>query len=170
MCLTLLYKSFVHLMNSLGHKTPVLGHKWDVQWLWDALTWEVLRVLKYVNIYFLKNKGKHIQGNVYNNMDFNHLHFNIFPRKSFLVAQTVKNLPAMQETWVWSLGQKDPLEKGMATHSNILAWRIPCTGETGKQQSMWLQRVRHDWVTITSHVPLNRRKKSESPSTEVGNT
>ena len=45
------------------------------------------------------------------------------------VAQMVKNLPAMQETWVQSLGQEDPLEKGMATHSNILAWRIPGTGE-----------------------------------------
>ena len=42
-----------------------------------------------------------------------------------LVAQTIKNLPAMQETWVWSLGQEDPLQKGMATHSSILAWRIP---------------------------------------------
>ena len=44
---------------------------------------------------------------------------------AFLVAQTVKNLPAMQETWVQSLGWKDPLEEGMATHSSILAWRIP---------------------------------------------
>ena len=44
-----------------------------------------------------------------------------------LVAQLVKNLPAMQEIWVQSLGREDPLEKGMATHSSILAWRIPCT-------------------------------------------
>ena len=50
--------------------------------------------------------------------------FNKIPRAS-LVAQMVKNLPAMQETWVQSLGQKDPLERGMATHSSILAWRIP---------------------------------------------
>ena len=47
------------------------------------------------------------------------------------VAQMVKNLPAMQETWVWSLGWEDPLEKGMATHSSILAWRIPWTEEPG---------------------------------------
>ena len=53
-----------------------------------------------------------------------------------LVAQTVKHLPAMQETWVWSLGWKDPLEKGMTTHSNILAWRIPWTQEPGRLQSM----------------------------------
>ena len=48
-----------------------------------------------------------------------------------LMAQTVKRLPAMQETWVQSLGQEDPLEKGMATHSSILAWRIPLTEEPG---------------------------------------
>ena len=53
----------------------------------------------------------------------------------------VKNLPAMQETWVSSLGWEDPLEKGMATHSSILAWRIPWTGEPGELQSMGLQRV-----------------------------
>jgi len=52
----------------------------------------------------------------------------------FLVAQTVKNLPAMQETRVQSLGQKDPLEKGMATHSSVLAWEIPWTEEPGGLQ------------------------------------
>ena len=51
--------------------------------------------------------------------------------KSYLVAQTVKKLPAMQETSVQSLGQEDPLEKGMATHSSILAWEIPWTEEPG---------------------------------------
>jgi len=56
----------------------------------------------------------------------------------------VKNLPAMQETWVQSLGEEDPLEKGMATHSSVLAWRIPGTGEPGGLQSMGLQRVGHD--------------------------
>ena len=54
----------------------------------------------------------------------------------------------MQETWVWSLGQEDPLEKGMATHSSILAWRIPWTEEPGGLQSMGLQRVGHDWATF----------------------
>ena len=53
----------------------------------------------------------------------------------FLVAQTVENLPAMQETWVRSLGWDDPLEKGMATHSSILAWRIPWTEGSGRLQS-----------------------------------
>ena len=56
----------------------------------------------------------------------------------------VKNLPAMQETKVRFLGQEDALEKEMATHSSILAWRIPCTKEPGRVQSMSLQRVRHD--------------------------
>ena len=53
-----------------------------------------------------------------------------------LVAQMIKNLPAMQETQVQSLGWEDPLEKGMATHSSILAWRIPWTEEPGGLQSM----------------------------------
>ena len=60
------------------------------------------------------------------------------------MAQTVKNLPAMQETWVQSLGQEDPLEKGMATHSSILAWRTPWTEEPGGLQSLGSQRVGHD--------------------------
>ena len=57
------------------------------------------------------------------------------------VAQMVKNLPAMQETQVRSLGQEDPLEKEMATHSSIFDWRIPWTEEPGRLQSMRLQRV-----------------------------
>ena len=66
-----------------------------------------------------------------------------------LVAQMVKQLPAMQETWVWYLGQEDPFEKEMATHSIILAWRIPRTKEPGRLQSMGSQRVGHDWATNT---------------------
>ena len=61
-----------------------------------------------------------------------------------LVAQTVKNLPAMQETQVQSLGREDPLEKEMATHSSILASRIPWTVEPGRLQSLGLQRVEHN--------------------------
>ena len=60
------------------------------------------------------------------------------------MAQTVKNLSVMQETRVQSLGWEDPLEKEMATHSGILAWRIPRTEEPGRLQSMGLQRVRLD--------------------------
>ena len=61
-----------------------------------------------------------------------------------MVAQTVKNLPAMQETWVQAMGQKDPLEKDMVTHSSILAWRIPWTEERSGLESMGSQRVRRD--------------------------
>ena len=63
---------------------------------------------------------------------------------SSLVAQMVKNLPAMKETWVQSLGQEDTLEKGMATHYSILAWRIPWTEKPGGLQSMGSQIVRHN--------------------------
>ena len=56
----------------------------------------------------------------------------------------IKNLPAMQQTWVQSLGQADPLENGMATHSSILSWRIPRTEEAGGLRSMRSQRVVHD--------------------------
>ena len=63
------------------------------------------------------------------------------------MAQTVKNLSAvkeMEETWVQSLGWEDPPEEGMATHSSILAWRIPWTEESGRLRSMGSQRIRHD--------------------------
>ena len=64
-----------------------------------------------------------------------------------MVAQMVKRLPTMRETWVWSLGQEDPLEKEMATHSSSLAWRIPWTEEPGGLQSLGLQRVGHELAT-----------------------
>ena len=60
------------------------------------------------------------------------------------MSQRLKCLPAMWETWVQSLGREDPLEKEMATHSNILAWKIPRTDELGGLQPMGSQRVRHD--------------------------
>ena len=78
-----------------------------------------------------------------------------------LVAQMVKNLPAVQEIWVWSLGREDHLVKGMATHSSILAWRLPWTEEPGRLQSMGSkesERLRHDWSNLahmhTSHFDL----------------
>ena len=61
-----------------------------------------------------------------------------------LVAQMVKNLPVLQETWVLFLGQEDPLEKGMATYSCILVWEIPQTEEPGGLQSMGSQKVEHE--------------------------
>ena len=64
--------------------------------------------------------------------------------RASLVVQTVKNLPAMQETWDPSLGWEDPLEKEMKTQSNILVWKITWTEEPDRLQSIGLQRVRHD--------------------------
>ena len=71
------------------------------------------------------------------------------------VSQMVKNLTTMQETQVWSPYWEDPLEKGMATHSSILAWRIPWTEESSGLQSMGSQRVRHNWVTKHTHSVRN---------------
>ena len=70
-----------------------------------------------------------------------------------LVAQTVKRLPAMWETWVQSLGWKDPLGKEMAIHSNTLAWKIPWTEYPGTLQSMGSQRVGQDWGTSLIFIP-----------------
>ena len=68
----------------------------------------------------------------------------------------VKNLSAMPETWIPSLGQGDPLEKEMATHSRILAWRIPWTEEPFGLQSIGSQRAGHDWVTNTHGSALRQ--------------
>ena len=68
---------------------------------------------------------------------------------TYPVAQRVKNLPAMQETWVHFLGREYPLEKEMATHSSILAWKIPWTEEPGRLLHTGSQRVGHAWVTDT---------------------
>ena len=72
----------------------------------------------------------------------------------FPAAQTVKNPPAMWETWVRYLSWEDPLEKEMVTHSSILAWRITWTEEPGRLQSMGSQRVGHDWATCHFTTPL----------------
>ena len=78
-----------------------------------------------------------------------------------LVAQSVKNPPTGQETWVRSLGWEDPLEKGVATHFTVLACRIPRTEEPGRLQPMKLKRVRHDWVTNNdNHVPVTTAVQS----------
>ena len=78
--------------------------------------------------------------------------FNYMTFGASLVSQMVKNLPAMQEAWIWSLGWEDPMETGLVTFSSILTWRIPWTGEPGRLQSMELQRVRHDWATNYKHI------------------
>ena len=82
--------------------------------------------------------------------------------KTSLVAWMVKNLPVMQETWVWSLGREDPLKKGMATHSSILTWKIPWRGEPGGFQSMASQRVEQDRATNTNRRREERRERWKS--------
>ena len=95
--------------------------------------------------------------------------------RASLVAQMVKNLPAMQKTWVWSLGQEDTLEKGMATHSSILAWRIPWTEGPGRLQSIRSHQVGHDWSNLARTQarlwlfasPPHRRKLSSLASYNI---
>ena len=81
------------------------------------------------------------------------------PMWASLIAQLVNHLPAMQETWVWFLGREDSLEKELATHSSILAWKIPLTVEPGRLLSMGSQRVRHDWATSLSFFLLSANEK-----------
>ena len=76
--------------------------------------------------------------------------FKNFNNWTSLVAQMVKHLPTIWESRVWSLGQEDPLEKEMATHSSVLAWKISWTEEPGRLQSMGSQRVGHDLATSLS--------------------
>ena len=82
--------------------------------------------------------------------------------RASLVAQRLKHLPAMWETWVRSLGREYPLEKEMATHSSILAWRIPWTEKPSRLQSTGSQRVGHDWATSPSPSPLKGLRALES--------
>ena len=84
--------------------------------------------------------------------------------KHALVAQRLKHLPGMQETWVWSLGQEDPLEKEMETHSSTLAWRIPWREEPGRLQCMGSQRVGHNWATSLLLFTFYARMHSASLS------
>ena len=74
------------------------------------------------------------------------------------MAQTIKSLPAMQKTQVQSLGQEDPREEEMTTHSNILAWEIPWTEEPGRLHSVGSHRVRHNWSTNTHYEHVARRR------------
>ena len=73
----------------------------------------------------------------------------------FPITQAAKNLPAMQEIWVRSLGREDPLEKRVAIHSNIFAWRIPWTEEPGRLQFKVSQRVGNNWATNTTNMRVS---------------
>ena len=84
-----------------------------------------------------------------------------------LVVERLKRLSTMRETWVQSLGWEDPLEKEMATHSSILAWRIPWTEEPGGLQSMGSLRVGHDWLTSLTHTHSLKAPKSRTWRQEI---
>ena len=89
--------------------------------------------------------------------------FHYLPQVSLLVAQLVKNLPAVQKTWIWSLGWEDSLETGTASHFSILAWRIPWTEVPGRLPSPCGRKwVRHDWATNTPHSHLGSAKNNVS--------
>ena len=98
-----------------------------------------------------------------NKLIYNRLFKNILIKSNLyiptMVAQTVKNLPAMKETWVWSLGWEDPLEKGMTNHSSILVWRIPWTEELGGLQSTRWSRVGYDRMTNILTLTLFRTSR-----------
>ena len=80
---------------------------------------------------------------------FGHVFF-LCPERASLVAKRVKRLPAVRETWVWSLGREHPLEKEKASHSGTLVWKIPWTKKPGRLQSVGSQRVGQDWATSLS--------------------
>ena len=86
----------------------------------------------------------------------------------------IKNLPAMKETWIRSLGREDALEKGMGTHSSILAWKIPWAGEPGGLQSIGSQRVEHNGATTLSELcgvrDLSFPTRDQTHAPRTGNT
>ena len=87
--------------------------------------------------------------------------------RASLVAQVVKNLPAMQETWLWSLGREDPLEKGMAAYPSILAWRTPLTEKPGGLQPVGSQRARHGLSAEHFHFLANIPDRDRSTPVTV---
>ena len=106
----------------------------------------------------LPSMGSHRVGHNWSNLIASIL------QRASLIAQSVKNLPAMQETWVWFLAWEDPLEKGMATHFSILAWRIPWTEEPGKLWSMGLLRIGHDCATSLSLFTFMHWRRKWQPT------
>ena len=94
----------------------------------------------------------------------------IWEKESFPGGSVVKNCLPMQETWVQSLGQEDPLEKEMATHSSILAWRIPWTDEPGGLQFMGLERVRCNWAHVHTYGKEARYYTDKSMSGKKSTT
>ena len=114
-----------------------------MDWLWSC---DLMKWGKVAGVACLRRKMRNLVLNMAN-------------RCASLVAQSVKNLPAMQETWVGSLGQEDPLEKERATHFSILAWEIPWTKEPGRLQSMGLKSW--TWLSVKPPPMANRCQLDE---------
>ena len=112
--------------------------------------WEISHSKSFCNIKKLNkfHTGKEPYKNIYIQ---DSLRMYIQNSGASLVTQMVKNLPAMQETWHWSLGWEVPLEKGIATHASIFVWKIPWTEEPAGLQSIASQRVGHDWWLTHTH-------------------
>ena len=117
------------IMQVKSEREKEISHDVTCRWEWEILPEELIYIWN--NQTVLENK------------------LTRWGQGASLLAQMVKNLPAMQETWIWSLGQEDHLEKDTATHSSILTWEIPWAGEAGGPQSKGSQRVGHNWVTNT---------------------
>ena len=100
------------------------------------MIWSVHYVVHYTKV--IQQQGEHVHLLPTNQVDREDY-------RGFLCGSLVKNLTTMQETWVQSLGQEDPLEKGIATHSFILVWRIPWTEDPYGLQSVGSQKVGHNW-------------------------
>ena len=121
-------------------------------------------IYMYIYIYMcVFNKYIYIYTHIYIYMFNKYIYIFV---KSSLVAQMVNCLSAMRETWVWSLGREDTLEKEMATQSSTIAWKIPWTEKPDRLQSMGSQRVGHDWATslylLKNYMDMIKIRHSES--------
>ena len=125
--------------------------------------WREFFLLK--QLFWLRAKSQHNESLWLKNPCYNY--GDIADIAASLVVQTVKNLCAMQKTQIRFLGQRDPLGKGMVTHSSILAWKIPWTKEPGVLQSMGSQRVEHSLVTILSLIQLPLHQMSSMVNCDV---
>ena len=136
------YKDMFHLQQTIIY--PLISRTWETMWVLTYKIFWPLCVIEYPVIVLLNIKARieNIRERIQNYLGIMYLFM-----KASLVAQMVKNLPAMQETWVWSLGQEDLLEKEMATYSSIIAWEIPRTEEPGRLESRGSKGVGHDLET-----------------------
>ena len=135
-------------LKEWGVMLHILKDRVSTHIIWNPSAWTICSFsLIYLDYYGLWDTYFILWVIIQQNIQF---HAQIVPHLAidcFLGGSGSKDSPAMQETWVWSLGWEDPLEKEMSTHSSVLAWRIPWTEEPGESQ-----KVGHDWVTMLTHM------------------